>query len=38
VFFRQTRVGCILERWSPMLDLSILACTACAVTRGGGAY
>lgn len=27
-----------VERWSPMLDLSILARTAGAVTRGGGAY
>ena len=27
-----------VERWSPLLDLSILARTAGAVTRGGGAY
>lgn len=27
-----------VERWSPMLDLSILARTAGAVARGGGAY
>ena len=27
-----------VERWSPLLDLSILARTAGAVVRGGGAY